>query len=225
MHKASYLAAAAAALFISLGASPVLAQSHDWTGWQATLGASSVESNLEGEGFYNPYDLAPSGTVVSVGLNHRWNAGHIALGVYTNAQFGSVEASGSGISCEISDCGFEEIEYRTERTNYTVNAGLSAGHEIGPVLVSVLGGVTVGDYMRSVRYDVNGTVDYWYEGKGFRAGYHYGIAVEYAFTDRWSARLELRQTELIEDVSESPFYTDESGFSQTSATLEAGWKF
>lgn len=225
MKKFSHLAAAVA-LFTVFGAPAAMAQSHDWSGWQVTLGASSVESTMDGDGVFSPMPVEPSGTMVDVGLNHRWAVGHVFLGAYTNVQVGSVEASASQVSCTVSDCGFEEVEYSTERMNYALSAGVSIGHEIGPVLVSVIGGVTVGDYTHIVRYTSGGVYpDYLFEQKGFRAGYHYGLAAEYAFTDRWSARVEFRRTELVEQETESSFVNYDAGLKVSAVTLSGAWNF
>lgn len=225
MKKFSYLAATAA-LFTVFAAPSAMAQSHDWSGWQVTLGASSVESTMDGDGVFSPVPVEPSGVMVDIGLNHRWRVGHIVLGVHGSAQLGSVKDSDSQISCTVANCGFEEIQYSSERMDYTVSLGGSIGHEIGPVLVSVSAGVTLGDYTHTVLYDSNGVYPkYEYEQKGFRAGVRFGLAAEYAFTDQWSGRIEISQTELVEQKVENTYDDYDAGLSVTTITAGMGWKF
>lgn len=218
------LGVASAALFVC-GVPAASAQSHpsDWAGWHVDVGVATTSGQTTGDAAYNPLDLSPSGRVAEIGGGYNFVvADHVILGVDAGIEFGSVEATASRESCNIADCGFDETETATKSSAIALRLGGSIGHQVGPVLVSVFGGVQVGDFTRSYTYDVAGQPSYTFEESGYRAGYDYGLSAEYLVNRSLSVGVVWKRAELTElEVGNTGGYIADAVYASETFSVKA----
>lgn len=183
------------------GVSTAEAQTRDWTGWHASVAVGAAEGREYGDASYDSLGLKPKGPVLNASVGRRFAVADtpVVVGFDVDGQIGKVEASAKRASCNLFDCGFDEIETQKRGSHFSVGMGGSVGVPVGPVLVSATAGLRMGDYTREYGYTSRGFYpDYFVEETGFRAGIYYGARGEFVVRDDVLVRLEFRRSELTE---------------------------
>ncbi|TGR19401.1 MULTISPECIES: outer membrane protein [unclassified Mesorhizobium] len=160
---------------------------YDWTGAyvgaQIGYGWGDVDSHDSeiGSGFSDWADSWNSNGVlggIHLGYNQAFNS--YVLGVE-----GDIEASGMSGSVDSDFAG-------TIKTKIDVQGSLRArlGYAMGPALLYATGGLAVAHFRTN--YDDGGTTD---STSNTKAGWTVGAGVEYAFSQKWTTRVEYRYTD------------------------------
>lgn len=202
-----HLVIIAAALSIS---APSLAHAEDWT---VAVGVGESNGNTGGSANYAPLDLSPSGTVFIVAVENSTTLDSgLRVGLEGDVAFGDIGDSDSQETCDVLSCGYREVMTYRESSNWTASAGLSAGYPFGPVDLTVGGGLAVGDYSRSFKYDTDDFFPtYTWSNSGYRVGYYVRLRADYQVNDRWSTQLELKRSSMTElEAGSNSGYSDES---------------
>lgn len=226
MRIAHLLAASSAVMALSF-AVPATAQ--EWAGWHGGVIAGTATERSSSE--YDPYgiDLAPAGSVYGVAGGHRFEGvlDDWVLGVDAAVIFGSVEATGTAVSCTVPDCGFNETVRYTRKTTLTGRFGGSIGHEAGPLLVYVGGGIEARNYIESFDFDADGGFDdYGVEQTRIFVGPYVKVGALWPVNDRVSVALEWVRSEPIDSktVWNDGFET-ETGIAVDQIELLLGLRF
>lgn len=212
----TFVLAATAVASMLFAAAPTLARAADWT-VGVTIGTAS--GSTDGDTNYAPADVSPSGSTIGIIGGVSFDvADHFVLGIEAGVKAGDVSASDTSLSCPAAFCGVDEYVTYTESGSWSASLGGSIGHPVGPVLLSAVGGLEVGDFTRTFKYDSG---DYWptyvFERTGYRVGGYAGLRADYAVNDRWSVRAEARRSVLNElsfssngNGGDSDVYTEDS---------------
>jgi opacity protein-like surface antigen len=216
-----HLVVIVAALAIS---APALAHAEDWT---VAAGVGASDGTTNGSANYAPLDLSPSGMVFVVALeNNTTLDSGLRVGLEGDIAIGDVNASGNEETCDMLSCGYREVMTYRESSNWTASAGVSAGYPFGPVDLTVGGGIAVGDYTRSFKYDTdNFFPTYTWENSGYRVGYYYRLRADYQVNDQWSAQLEWKRSSMTElEAQSNSGYNDESVYEADTVSFRIARK-
>jgi hypothetical protein len=211
-----HLVIVAAALAIS---APTLAHAEDWT---VAIGVGQSDGSTSGSANYAPLNLSPSGTVfVLAAENSTTLESGLRVGLEGDIAIGDVADSGNQDTCDVLSCGYREVMTYRESSNWTASVGVSAGYPFGPVDLTIGGGLSVGDYSRSFKYDTDGFFPtYVWENSGYRVGYYYRLRADYKVNDQWSAQLEWKRSSMTElEAASNSGYSDESVYGADTVSI------
>ncbi|CAM5766119.1 porin [Labrys miyagiensis] len=101
-------------------------------------------------------------------------------------------------------------------TDWQASARLRAGYAIDNILIYATGGVA----FSGAEMKVNGFSD-----RNTHVGWTIGGGVEYAFTQNWIGRLEVRYSDFNKKSYQTPYGKVKADFNETTATIGVSYKF
>lgn len=118
------------------------------------------------------------------------------------------------------------------RSKWQASARLRAGYAFDNLLIYATGGVAIGSAeLSATSFKLLNIDNNWYlqrihgSSKETHIGWTAGAGVEYAFSENWIGRGEIRYTDFGKKTYDTPLGPVKSGWDQTTATLGVSYKF
>ncbi|TPJ30551.1 porin family protein [Mesorhizobium sp. B2-8-3] len=203
LATATLIASTGGAFAAGVLASDPVASTYNWTGLYvgAQAGYEWARTSYSFNGPHAPYPsgtFTPSGFVggLYVGYNHQFDS-PLVVGVQGDIEYANVKGS---FNKPILSLGAGSADLRWQGS-----ARVRVGYAFDRFLPYVTGGVAFGNFRFAGGPDP-ATLQSWTKTK---TGWTIGAGLEYAFADKWSARLEYRYTDFgTASGNEAPVFPD-----------------
>jgi outer membrane immunogenic protein len=146
---------------------------------------------------------------VHAGYNYQIN--QFVLGVEGDIDYSSIKGD-----VRASYLGGDFIRNDELKTDWQGSARLRAGYAIDNFLIYATGGVA----FANAKFKVNG-----FDDSNTHIGWTVGLGAEYAFTQNWIGRAEVRYTDFSKKTYQTSDGPVKAGWNQTTATVGISYKF